>query len=123
MAADFMGTLPGWITAASTTTGVAAVFIAYIRRGVSIRGLQNAEDEDIRKHYADELARVVARQHDCEVREETLRNRVSELENDILGLIRIISQASANKVLLLEEGVPEDIRAMAERIIGRTRIG
>jgi hypothetical protein len=122
MAPDFIGTLPGWITAASTTTGVAAVIIAYFRRGVSLKSLSNADGADIRDHYAEELERVTARQHECELREGQLRTRVAELENDILGLIRIIGQASADKVLLLEGNVPKDIREMAERIIGRGQI-
>jgi hypothetical protein len=118
---DFLGTLPGWITAASTTTGGAAIIIAYLRRDVSIKGLHNADHADIRDHYAEELERVTVRQRECEERESQLRGRVAELENDILGLIRIIGQASTNKVLLLEENVSEDIRQMAERIIGRTQ--
>jgi hypothetical protein len=120
---DFLGTLPGWITAASTTTGVAAIIIAFFRRGVSMKGLLNADKADIRDHYAEELERVTTRQHECEAREALLRDRVTQLENDILGLIRIISQASANKVLLLDQNVPEEIRQMAARIVGRTELG
>lgn len=119
MTIDFLGTLPGWITAASTTTGVAAIIITYLKRGVSMRGLENSDHADIRDHYAEELERVTIRQRECEERESQLRARVGELENDILGLCRIIGQASADKVLLLEENVSDDIRKMAERIIGR----
>lgn len=119
MPADFIGTLPGWITAFSTTGGVTALVVAYWRRGVSLQGLEDAESTDIRRHYAEELARVVERQHDCEAREQELRGRVAELENDILGLIRIIGQASTDKVLSLGPDVPKDIQEMAERVRGR----
>jgi hypothetical protein len=93
---DFLGTLPGWITAASTTTGGAAIIIAYLRRDVSIKGLHNADHADIRDHYAEELERVTVRQRECEERESQLRGRVAELENDILGLIRIIGQPTSS---------------------------
>jgi hypothetical protein len=120
MGPEFVGTLPGWITAISSTGGVAAVIIALLRRNVSLRGLQNADHADIRDHYAEELERVIERQHGCEAREEKLRERVTELENDVLGLIRIIAQASADKVLLLDtEDIPPSIKKMAERIAGR----
>lgn len=121
MTPDFIGTLPGWITAISTTSGLTALVIAYWRRGVSLQGLENAEGADIRDHYAGELARVVQRQHECEEREQELRRRVGELENDILGLIRVIGQASADKVLYLGDDVPQHIRDMAARVQGRLR--
>lgn len=116
---DFIGTLPGWITAVSTTTGLTALVVAYWRRGVSLQGLEDAKNADIRDHYSEELKRVVHRQHECEAREQELRQRVAELENDILGLIRIIGQASTDKVLSLGPDVPKDIQEMAERVRGR----
>lgn len=119
---DFIGTLPGWITAASTTTGVVALIAAYWRRGIALTGLHNADEADIRDHYAEELARVIQRQRDCEVREEALRERVSELENNVLGLIGIIRQASADKVLALGPAVSEQIRDMAKRVGGRAEV-
>lgn len=121
MTPDFLGTLPGWITAASTTTGVVTVIVAFWKRGVSLKGLQNADEADIRDHYAEELERVVARQHACEQREEALRNRVGELEDDVRGLIRIITQASADKVLALGPGASKQIRDMAMRVGGRAK--
>jgi hypothetical protein len=126
LTADFLGTLPGWITAA----GVAAILGVVLRYRLGVgrlnlegRKQDDANEKDIRDHYSEELGRVVQRQIECEKREAQLRGRVSQLENDILGLIRIISQASADKVLLLDEGVPEDIRQMAARIVGRTELG
>lgn len=119
MTADFIGTLPGWITAASTTTGVVALVVGYWRRGISLKGLQNADEADIRDHYAEELERVIKRQRECELREEALRSRVGELENNVRGLIGIIRQASTDKVIALGPEVSEQIRDMAERVGGR----
>lgn len=95
------------------TGGMLGVWLRY-RQGM--RGLANVDGADIRDHYAEELQRVVERQHACEAREEALRRRVVELENDILGLINIIRQASADKVLILDSGASDIIQAMAERI-------
>jgi hypothetical protein len=87
-----------------------------LKHRYGMRGLTNADSADIRDHYAEELERVVKRQRDCEAREEALRGRVAELENNILGLIGIIRQASADRVLELGEGASEVIRDMAERV-------
>lgn len=100
------------------TGGVLGVVLRH-RHGM--RSLSNNASADIRDHYAEELARVVERQRQCEIREEQLRKRVAELENDVLGLIRIIRQASADKVLNLSTEVSETIREMAERVGGRGR--
>lgn len=118
-----IGTVAGWVTAFSSLgifASLSTIIIAYWRRGVSLRGLANAEDADIRDHYAEELARVIQRQHECEAREQGLRTRVADLENDVLGLIRIIAQASADKVLHLGPEVPQHLIEMAERVRGRT---
>lgn len=116
MAPDFIGTLPGWITATSTSGGMVMLIVAYWKRSVSMKSLDNADHADIRDHYAEELARVVQRQHECEQREADLRRRVSQLENELQGLIRLIAQNSANKVLQLGDDVPADIQAAAERV-------
>lgn len=123
MAPDFIGTLPGWITAISTTGGMVTLVVAYWRRGVSLKSLDNAEHADIRDHYAEEvkryaeeLQRVTERQRECEERESRLRERVTYLENELNGLIRLIAQNSANRVLQLGDDVPEDIRAAAQRV-------
>lgn len=93
--------------------GMLGVILKY-RQGM--RNLANQDSADIRDHYAEELARVIERQRQCEEREAKLRDRVRELENDILGLISIIRQASADKVLLLDSRASTIIRDMAERI-------
>lgn len=119
MQSDFFGTLPGWITAFSTTAGFAAVLIALMRSGVSLIGLKNKKSADILDHYVEELERVIQRQHDCEERETTLRARVTALEEDNRGLHKQISELSSNKLLLLE-GKPSEVAphslAAAQRI-------
>ena len=95
-------------------TGGALGIVLRYRQGM--RALANVDAADIRDHYAEELARVIERQRQCEEREAKLRERVRELENDILGLINIIRQASADKVLRLDTPASEMIRDMAERI-------
>ena len=101
------------ITAVLLTGGMLGVVLRY-RQGM--RGLSNVDAADIRDHYAEELQRVIDRQRACEEREATLRRRVAELENDILGLINIIRQASADKVLVLGNEASEMIQDMARRI-------
>lgn len=95
------------------TGGMLGVVLKY-RQGM--RGLKVTDDADIRDHYAEELDRVIQRQRACELREESLRSRVAELESDVLGLIRIITQASADKVLTLDGETSEMIQDMARRI-------
>jgi hypothetical protein len=100
--------------------GILGVFLKH-RHGM--RSLKLQDDADVRDHddgllgrYSEELDRVIGRQRECEAREEALRQRVMELENDVLGLIRIITQASADKVLMLGEEASETIHSMALRI-------
>jgi predicted RNase H-like nuclease (RuvC/YqgF family) len=76
---DFIGTLPGWITAASTTTGVAAIIIAFFRRGVSLKGLQNAAEADIRDHYADEVKALREKLDRQEAHFRTLEKHLREM--------------------------------------------
>lgn len=101
------------------TGGMLGVVLRY-RQGM--RGLSNVDAADIRDHYAEELERVIERQRACEEREGKLRQRVTELENDILGLIGIIRQASANKVLQLDSEASDMIRDMAQRIVNNRRL-
>jgi Tfp pilus assembly protein PilV len=93
-----------------------------LRHRHGMRSLQNADDADVRDHYSEELQRVVVRQRACEQREELLRQRVVELENDILGLISIIRQASADKVLVLDSRASNIIKDMAERIDAQRKL-
>lgn len=95
------------------TGGMLGIVLRYRQ---AMRGLEIKDKADVRDHYAEELERVVERQRACEQREEALRRRVVELESDILGLINIIRQASADKVLLLDGETSMIIQDMAERI-------
>jgi hypothetical protein len=89
---------------------------------VNARAAANVNGADIRDHYAEELARTVQRHMTAKSGKQALRKRVAELENDVLGLIRLISQASADKVLNLGPDVPQDILDMADRIRGRAAL-
>lgn len=95
----------------------------WLRHRQGMRSLENEDKKDVRDHYAEELERVVERQRKCEERERQLQLRVVELENDVLGLIRIITQASADKVLMLDNAASEMIQDMASRIKEHHRIG
>jgi septal ring factor EnvC (AmiA/AmiB activator) len=96
--AELIGTIPGWITSISVVTLV----IGFWRHRAALAALANARDADIRGHYADELERVIKRQHDCENREEALRDRVAALEDEVTGLKRQIIRYSADAVAFLE---------------------
>jgi septal ring factor EnvC (AmiA/AmiB activator) len=145
MAPDFIGTLPGWITAASTTTGVAAIIIAFFRRGVSLKGLQNADSADIRDHYAQEvealrsklngqeghfhnlekhwremIAASDRRHQECEDARQELRGELDKMHTAIRGLRDQLLAQSTDRVLILEgtpaaEKAPHSVAA-AKRI-------
>lgn len=112
------GTVPQWITA----LGFTSLLIAWWRRGVQLRGLDNANLADIRKHYATELGRlnnridIIGQQHDtCLEENARLRDRIRHVEDELTGVYRLIAQASQDKVLFLGDNVPEHIRAAAIR--------
>lgn len=113
MAPDFIGTLPGWITAASTTTGVAAIIIAYLRRGVSLRGLQNADDADRRDHIAEEMAalraNVAALRTELHTCEEECRVQIGKLTEELWGekKQRVAEQISLINIILDSVDAPD----------------
>jgi hypothetical protein len=107
---DF-GTVPQWLTGCGVLTFVGV----FLKHDLGRRQIRQTNDADIRDHYADELDRVVERQHACEEREQSLRERVTELENDVLGLISIIRQASTDKVLQMGD-LPDNIHSMVDRL-------
>jgi hypothetical protein len=134
MSPDFLGTLPGWITAASTTTGVVTIIVTFLRRGVSLKGLRNADEADIRDHYAQEvealrgqllsmerhyremLEKSDRRHEECEAARSAMRQEIDGLKRQIPGL-------SADRLLILEQnGPPSEIAphsfAAAKRIKG-----
>lgn len=160
--ADFAGTLPGWITAISTSTGVVTLITMYWRRGIALRKLNieqkiadNVDAADIRDHYADEVQKLrdrldaqslgfkarldendehyrgiidrlerryaeaaeasQQRHEECMADREKLRSEVGILRNEINGLVRVITQASIDRVIALGEEVSDDVRQAAER--------
>lgn len=159
---DFAGTLPGWITAVSTSTGVVTLITMYWRRGIAIRKLgiekaiaDNVDAADIRDHYADEVQKLrdrldkqaesfrgrldeidghyrdiiskleqryteaskaaQIRHEECMADRDKLRNEVSILRNEINGLVRVITQASIDRVIALGDDVSDEIKEAAAR--------
>lgn len=121
------GTFPQWVTAITSTawlTFSSGLLIAWWRRGVDLKKLALGDEADIRDHYAEELERVLARQHDCEAREEMLRERVRVLEDEVSGLKRIIADNSSDHLLILEgmlETKPSDIAPHAAASASRVK--
>ena len=162
ISAEFIGTIPGWITAISTSTGVVTLVTMYWRRGIALRKLnieQNIADNmdaaDIRDHYADEVQKLrerldtqakgfreqiaeidghykdiierlekrytdasdaaMKRHEECMADRDKLRNEVMILRNEINGLVRVVTQASIDRVIALGDDVSDDIREAAMR--------
>jgi hypothetical protein len=133
MALDF-GTLPQQVTAISS----GGIFLSLIgllvkwnlgrgRLSIDAQKQHDTDEADIRDHYAKEVDRLTLRieQNDDRYRrllaesekaQESLRKRVSFLEDEIKGLVRLITYNSANTVLQLGDDVPDDIRETAERV-------
>lgn len=95
----------------ATVVFTGGVFGVLLRHRYGMRGLANAEAADIRNHYAEELERVIARQHACEEREQELRKRVSELEDELAGIKRQIARYSSEQLLILDDERPPSDRA------------
>lgn len=118
-----MGTLAGWITAISTTGGMATVIGIVLRYRLGTRRLTNEESADIRDHYAaevgamrdqlmamerhyrDMLDKSDSRHAECEKARVELRGTVNELTNKIEGLERQLKAVATDRVLILE-GTP-----------------
>jgi sugar-specific transcriptional regulator TrmB len=68
------------------------------------------------------LADAESRQRACEEREQELRKRVADLEDEVTGLKRQVARYSAEQVVLLEkdEHPSEDVLSAAERVIRHT---
>jgi hypothetical protein len=119
-----IGTVAGWITALSSLgifASLGTLTVAWWRRGVSLKGLSDTAEGKLRDHYAEELERVVKRQHDCEEREEALRKRVRDVENLLEGVYRMLVQNSAEKVLEMGDTVPPHVRDLAKRSLAAQR--
>lgn len=114
---DLLGTIPQWITAA----GVSGVIMAYWRRGIQLRGLQNAERGDVRDHLAQEVERLTKRVDEQDKRyndyqkeadrrwREAIENHEqcvaerNQLRAEIEGLKRQIARYSADQLMILED--------------------
>jgi septal ring factor EnvC (AmiA/AmiB activator) len=103
---DLMGTVPQWISAAALVSLLGVIF----KYRLGVKQLINVDTADIRDHYAeelkrktDEIERVEQRQHACEAREQALRERVRELEDELAGIKRAIAQYSADRMIVLED--------------------
>jgi hypothetical protein len=137
---EFIGTIPGWITSAGVLTMLGLLF----RWQVQNRQIGQGDTLNIRDHYAKEVASLRARldtqagqfrqdldamdkryreiigqsekrHEECLNDRDKLRQEVGILRDEINGLVRVITQASIDRVVMLGEDVPEDIRAAAER--------
>lgn len=129
MTPDFLGTLPGWITAASTTTGVVTIIVAYWKRGVSLQRLSNEDEADIRDHYALEVEALrgqllTLERHYRDMLEQSDRRHAEcevarvEMRNELEGLKSQIRLASTDRVLRMEKDPPDapHARAAAHRV-------
>jgi hypothetical protein len=126
---DFLGTLPGWITAASTITGVVTIIVAWWRRGISLQRLSNESEADIRDHYADEVGALrtqllTLERHYREMLEQSDRRHAEcevarqEIRTELEGLKSQIRLASTDRVLRMESDPPPapHARAAAHRV-------
>jgi biopolymer transport protein ExbB/TolQ len=118
----FLGSVPAWITAG----GVATLVWVVINGGLGWRKLRNADESDIRDHYADEVKALREklnrqeqhfmalethwremvdasdrRHEECEAARQTLRVELSAMHDEIAGLKRQIAASSADTVIRL----------------------
>lgn len=122
---NLFGTIPQWITAitSSAVLGlVGTLTVAFWRRGVSLKTLENADEADIRDHYAQELERNTSeigvlrdqlrsmelhyrdmlsksdrRHEECEAARHEMREELN-------GLRAQLRTQASDRVLALEEG-------------------
>lgn len=124
---DVIGTIPQWITAISSTTlaGALVTLIAkWWQRGISLKGLENADEADIRDHYADELRRLtdlvkeITKEHEeCKRQREELRAAYNEIDRKLVGVTRqfVAFQLETAKAIPPENLTPS-IRGMLEQL-------
>lgn len=141
---SWAGTLPGWITSAGVLgllgllvryqLGVKKLEIEAKQVSINAAATDNADEADIRDHYADEvrqlrtrlddqskrhgddLEKVENRLRECRDREEELLDSVRALKDTVSGLIRIIAQASASQAISLSPAASAEITAAARRV-------
>lgn len=101
---------------------------------VSALGVRNADEADIRDHYADEVRQLrerldaqAARHKDvlqdsedrheqCKRERDEIREDARKLKDIVAGLIRIIVQASASQAIRLDSSASNYVRDAAQRI-------
>lgn len=114
--------------------GLLKVKVEADRVEVQAREVDHKDDADIRDHYADEVAALRKRldeksdehrrilreaedRHDqCKRERDELRDDSRKLKDIVAGLIRIITQASASKAILLDGAASAYVRDAALRI-------
>lgn len=119
---EFVGTLPQWIAAVSSTTlagAVVALVTAYWKRGISLKGLENADEADRRDHMAEEMgalrenvANLRQELHDCEA---NCASEIKQLQNELLGekRQRVAEQISLINIIVDIVDEPTRKRLMA----------
>lgn len=137
---EIVGTIPGWITAA---TAVSGLIWAFLKFGLGWRGQTMADDADIRDHYAQEVAALRGkldgqeahflsleshwrtileasdrRHQECEEARQAMRREINAMHEEIAGLKAQIRAASTDRVLRMEEKPPKapHARASAKRV-------
>jgi hypothetical protein len=137
---ELLGTIPGWITSGGVIAGLGIL----VKRELGLKKLsidssaQEATSESaIRDHYSKEVARLTsnltelearyrklldeseARHEKCVGDRDALREQVDALEDKWRGLLRVVTQASIDKVLLIpgiENETFGNMRDVAERV-------
>lgn len=94
--------------------------IAALREQLAKQATQFREDlQNLENRYRRMLDEAEERHDSCIADRDGLRKRVAELEDDWRGLLRVVTQASIDKVLMipgLSDDMPGDMRDMAERV-------
>ena len=109
----FLGTLPGWITALTSSGTFAAVATIWLKS----RKLKIAENQDDRDGYGDvirvlreEVARLGERERACE-------ERLLKVEDELRGVHRKLIDFQIDQAKSMpSERLPKDIADMVERI-------
>lgn len=123
-------TLAQWLIALFTGGTFAAAFRFVLRwRGQSIDRAErlidalgkrlDAKDEAIlqlEKHWRDMSDQADRRYEECVKERDSDRAEIEVLRNEIRGLVRIIAQASSDKVLKLGATMSSEALAAAERV-------
>lgn len=128
---EFLGTLPGWITAAGMAT-LAGKVLSY-KLGIKkvevdaeqVRvTAQTTSNSDIRDHYAQEVSRLVEvvkeatrENEDCRRERDELHMKVISLEEKLIGITRqfVTFQMETAKAIPPGEMTP-NIREMLEKL-------